>query len=156
MNPRGLFQRFTKMVQVAFLSVGPCFILLGLILGVRTEIFVRHSISAQAQVIAMQPVTDSDGDVTYAPIFTFIGANGKLYTVTSHASSAPPQFVAGQQVRILFEAQDPTGAKIDTNGQLWAIPETFVPVGAFLVGVALRAPRVQGWRARLRLARQMS
>lgn len=101
-------------------------------MAVHTLRFLRTSVETRGTVIGNVRIEqrDSDGQVTtnFAPEFSFAGADGKSYTVTSATSSNPPEFAEGQEVRVLYNPRIPGEARIDSFRQLWFLPILF---GAF-------------------------
>lgn len=101
-----------------------------------TLLFLRVSVAETGTVVSNVRVDqrDSDGHITtnFTPEFTFTGADGKTYTVTSATSSNPPEFAEGQTVRVLYNPMNPGTARIDSFEQLW-----FAPILAGTFGIVL-------------------
>jgi hypothetical protein len=124
----------------ACLAAGPVFIALAIGFGIHTSSFLHHSIAADGTIVSLRTVKDDkDGTTTYAPIFTFLAANGQTYTVSSDSGSNPPSFAPGKHVRVLYEAGNPIGAEIDSFWQVWVFPVVFAIIGliATVMGHAL-------------------
>jgi len=120
MNP---VQLILRTARLGCLTAGPCLFVIGVAFAIRTEVFLHKSISADGTVTELLPKhNDQDDSVSYAPIFTFMAADGQSYTVTSDTSSNPPGFGKGQKIRVLYEEGNPGGARIDTFWQLWTLP----------------------------------
>jgi hypothetical protein len=116
-----------------FLCVmGTVWLVAAVALGGRTLLFLRTSVAAKGAVVSNVRVEQRSDDgrvaTTFAPEFTFIGADGKSYTVMSASSSNPPEFAEGQAVRVLYNPVNPGSARIDSFRQLWLLPILF---GAF-------------------------
>lgn len=126
------------MARWSLCGVGTVFLLVAVALAGNMLLFLRISIAETGTVVSNVRVEqrDSDGQATIAfkPEFTFTGADGKTYTVTSATGSNPPEFAEGQTVRVLYNPMNPGTAKIDSFTQLWFMPILF---GAF--GVVLSA-----------------
>ena len=106
--------------------------------AIYVEIFLHRSVAADGSVVGLVPVQNQDdGQMNYAPTFTFTAADGKLYTLTSGTASNPPGFTVGQPVKVLYIKGDPSGAKLDTFWQLWFIPVVFESLGVVFTGMGL-------------------
>ena len=95
------------------LGTGISFFVVSLGMGLYTCIFVHRCVVADGTVVRINPVQDTENDtVNYAPVFTFTATDGQAYTLTSGVASNPPGFVVGQQVKILYIKNDPSGARL--------------------------------------------
>lgn len=75
-----------------------------------------------ATVKAMEKVeSTSNSGVTWRPVFT-LSSDGREYTIRSSTSSNPPAYEVGEQVEMLYPAENPKDAVTnDFKGQyLWA------------------------------------
>jgi Protein of unknown function (DUF3592) len=134
-SPRILFISACWMFPAGFVLLG-----LAAFFTWRTSNFIQRSQAAAGIVTALKPVTrtdsDSNSDITYAPVFSFKAADGKAYSVTSHASSDPPGFDVGDEVTVLYDPSNPQQARIDTFWQLWAVPVVLGSIGTFFFIIA--------------------
>ena len=123
----------------ALCILGTGFLVASIALTGNTLLFLRTSVTATGTVVSNVRVEqrDSDGQVSinFAPEFTFAGADGKAYTVTSATSSNPPEFAEGQAVRVLYDPMNPGTARIDSFLQLWFMPILFGAFGAVFGGI---------------------
>jgi hypothetical protein len=114
-----------KIGLATFLILGPAFVLVALMSGIHTGIFLSHSIRASGTIIENARIEGTSGqpgtetETTFAPVFRFTARDGKNYVVTSGTSANPPSYAVGQQVGILYLDGEPNTAKIDSIGQLW-------------------------------------
>jgi hypothetical protein len=126
----GLWGRLFVFAQCV---AGPILVGISLILTVRTEVFLHRCIPTSGTIERNVLIVERNGDgsvnSTYAPVFRFTSRDGRAYTVTSGSSSSPPEFAAGQHVRVLYEPSDPTAATIDSFLQLWMKPIVLAGVG---------------------------
>jgi hypothetical protein len=109
-------------------GLSPCFPIIAFALGFKSEIFLHRCLTTSGIVTANTPIqsTDESGTtITFAPVFTYRASDGRAYAVTASSSSNPPSYAMGQQVRVLYEADDPAGARIDSFGELWGFPLGF-------------------------------
>lgn len=105
-----------------FLTVG-----LGLLGGgvysfVSTREFLGNAVSANGVVIDLEEHWDSDdSSYTYYPRVRFQTEGGQAYEFTGDVGSSPAAFDVGEEVRVLFDPADPSGARIDSFMQLWFV-----------------------------------
>jgi hypothetical protein len=111
-------------------------LLVGLMLAIRTEQFVRRSVVTHGTVLRNELIVDRDSK-TYAPVFEFAGADGQPYTVTSRVSSSPPDFQSGQMIQIRYEMKNPQSARPDSFGQLWGVATVLSVVGFVLMSAGI-------------------
>jgi hypothetical protein len=117
---------------LAWLWMIPSTILLivGIVLGFSTRSFIAHGTAATGKVVQLDEKTDSDGEMQYSPVFTYVAADGNTYTIRSNVWSRPAGFVVGQSVRVLYEKDDPANARLDSFWQLWLSTTVFCGIGA--------------------------
>ena len=117
----------TPIIHAAVAVTGVGCLIWSVIAYFRISAFVRRSIAARGEVIALERTAGSGRWATYdyAPVFRFETANGESVTVTSDISSSPPSFTEGEAVSVLYDPSKPSDAKIHTFLQTWggcAIP----------------------------------
>jgi hypothetical protein len=127
---------------------GAGFLLAALAVSAHTVLFVRRAVHATGTVVSNVTVesrSDADGSVrtTFAPQFTFKGADGRSHTVISSISSYPAAFAIGQTVPVLYDPNHPASAKIDTFSQIWGLAVGFFAGGAAASSVGF------GWYYRI-------
>jgi Protein of unknown function (DUF3592) len=120
--------------------VGSLMLSLSLVMAVRTEQFLRRSVATHGRVVENVELVDRDSR-TYAPVFEFADAAGKMHRVQSRVSSNPPDFAVGQPIGIRYERNDVEDARPDSFGQLWAISVVLGVAGAVMLGMGLVALR---------------
>jgi hypothetical protein len=111
-------------IAMTFLSIG---------FAIHTTMFLHHAAHAQGRVLSLKRGNDSDGDITFAPVFDFKAEDGKNYTVESNSYSSPPGFEVGQEVTVFYSPALPTDAKINTFWQLRSFEIVFGLLGPFFV-----------------------
>ena len=100
--------------------------------------FTRVAQRASGTVIEMREDTDKDsGSVSYAPTFRFQDATGAEHTVASSFFSAPPEFRVGDRVGVLYRADSPTSARIDSYWQVWGLPSLSGILGSIYLPIGL-------------------
>ena len=128
---------------------------IGVVLVVIAAGFAAHSWNfARTRVRAIATITENvsgfakQGGVVYMPRFRFRLPSGELVMVQAANGSDDIEFPAGEQVPVLYRADDPQGAVIATLWLAYKSAIIFGAVGAALfdLGWGLRA-RVRGRRA---------
>jgi hypothetical protein len=76
--------------------------------------FLRSSERAVATVMDLEHVQDSDGDITFKPIFKFTTNLNQEVIYRHHSSSKPASWQFGEQATIAYKASDPSDAKLMT------------------------------------------
>jgi len=136
MRAKALNARRQKVGAVCLIAIG--FVLLGFAAfqAMRISSFIQNARSAAGTVTALKAERGMESSFTYAPVFSFHTADGKVISITSKASSNPPSFKVGDNVRVLYPPGNPAGAKIDSPFQLWGLPILLGCTGILLFVIA--------------------
>ncbi len=114
------------------LIAGPCFIVLAVVFGIRTQLFIAKSLKATGTVDAVVRVYNQDRESSgYAPVFHFETIDRQSYTVTGAATSNSADFAVGQVVEVLYAQNDPVSARLATFWQTWNTVLNFGIGGVF-------------------------
>lgn len=130
----------TKRPVIAKLVIGlGCAALVGaLATSLHTWHFTRIAQRTSGTVIEMQEQTDKDsGSISYAPTFRFQDASGAEQTVASSFFSSPPEFRVGDRVGVLYRADSPKSARIDSYWQVWGLPSLLGIIGSIELPIGL-------------------
>jgi hypothetical protein len=149
MPNRSLAQSFRKVIIRAFIAGGVGLSVVAIGLSIHTALYLRTAQSASGTVVQLRTMNNDDG-VFYAPVFSFVAADGTAYTISSNTGSNPPDFRIGERVNVLYEKSNPENAKINSVRQLWLIEIVFGimgPVLALAGFVVLRIDRRCGAQA---------
>ncbi len=104
----------------------------GIGFGLYTSLFLLRSSAANGTVLRLDAVPDNeDGTTNYAPVFSFVAADGRTYTLRSGVATKPPEFEEREAVRVLYIKSDPGNAKLDSFWQLWFVTLICCLLGAF-------------------------
>lgn len=112
------------------LGIAAVTVVVGSGFAIETTIFILRSKHATASIVRLEEQTDNDGNVNYAPVFTFTASNSRQYTVRSIVATNPPGFEVGESADILYVPSKPSGARIASFWQMW-----FVSVLLGIIGV---------------------
>ena len=75
---------------------------------------------------------------TWAPVFQFTTPDdGQLHTVTSRIASSPPAYSVGESVRVLYSAENPQDAIINSFFQLYLTPLFLIFFGFVWAGIGI-------------------
>jgi hypothetical protein len=115
-----IVDEIAKVLDLGFLTIGPCLVVYSLVAIVKTRSFIRRSVEVAGEVVRLERSKDRDRyGYTYAPVFSFIAADGNTYTVTSDVSSSPAGFDVGDPVEVRYDPADPQAARIHSFFQTW-------------------------------------
>jgi hypothetical protein len=129
-----------KRPVIAKLVIGlGCAVLAGaLATALHTWHFTRVAQRTRGAVIEMREQTDYDsGRISYAPTFRFQDASGTEHTIASSFFSSPPEFRVGDRVGVLYRADSPQSARIDSYWQVWGLPSLLGIIGSIELPVGL-------------------
>lgn len=113
------FIYITLSLQVMWYNLYGLFAFTGLILigfavwqYQQTKELLQDGVKTTATVVELLESTDSDGDVTYKPVFSFQDRNYNERTYISLVSSRPPVYQINQKVKLVYDPNDDTEIKI--------------------------------------------
>jgi hypothetical protein len=78
--------------------------------------------------------TSEGGCCVYSPVIEF-KANGQTYTFEGDNASYPPEYSVGEEVRVLYNPEDPSNAQINKASERWLMPVILIP--AMLFGMVI-------------------
>lgn len=124
----------TEMI-IGIVMVGVGFLMIGIALFslIHTRNFINNSEKTQGTVILNLYQADSEGGGGYTPIFEFRTLQGKKMEVSSNLGTNPPQFKVGQIVEVLYDPENPEGARINKGLNLYYVP-SFLGLFGLIVG----------------------
>lgn len=104
--------------------------------------FLRTTESASGQVVEIRSeITkfrrDNHSSIVFAPTFVFRDRFGVAHRVESKFYAAPAQYVAGENVRVLYRVEAPSEAVIDDFMMHWGNPLALVAVALVATGVGI-------------------
>jgi hypothetical protein len=136
-----------RLLAVICLLVAAFFLVPGLKALVDDWRFINKAASADGVVTGLAPVAENvsrqyhEGDVIfYHPVIRFVTAHGREVTfqATQGSENRPAQQL-GQSVRILYDPENPTDARLDTWYSRWG------PVDNLLFGFYFLLPAILGF-----------
>jgi hypothetical protein len=110
--------------------------------------FTHAALRARGTILEMRQSKDKDGDLAYAPTFRFQDTAGVLHIVSSSIYQNPPEFHVGDEVTVLYLADNPENAHIDSFWRIWGLPSLLGIVGGLtsIIGlILLYWPRIAGF-----------
>ncbi|MEL7446060.1 MAG: DUF3592 domain-containing protein [Pseudomonadota bacterium] len=131
---------------IVFAVFGLLFAGIGFWLYSQDQELAETGLRANGTVIELDRYTDGDGDTMYRPLIEFRDADGTIQQVQSKVSSSSPSFARGEQVSVIYDPGDPSGAIIDTFMQRFFLPLIFGGMGVFfaVIGIGLVIYRTIG------------
>jgi hypothetical protein len=102
----------------------------------QTQDFVKNSSSTTGTVIDLK-VQVSRKSRVYFPLFQFQTPNGEIIKVESNMGSNPPGYQVGQAVPIIYNANNPSKAEINSFWSLWFLAIFLLGMGGLFAGIGL-------------------
>ena len=107
------------------------FIVMGGIFGVRTYQFLERAVKTDGTIVELVERRSDEGDILYAPVFTYTDAGGNTHKIFSSTASYPPIGDVGDKIVILYDPEDPGRAKENRFFSLWGLATVMSGVGIF-------------------------
>jgi len=127
------------MAATLFLPFGIAMVVVGLVLYCNEWRFVRSAQHTTGTITMLESKTDSDGDVSFNPHFTFSKSDGTVVAIRSSVGTNPPDFEVGQQVPVIFDARNPMTAKIATTFQIYGFSIVVEILGIAFIAIGFLA-----------------
>lgn len=103
-----------------------------LIFSAGTYAFISKAKSTTGTIVELKTRKSESGDTIYSPTFAFNVA-GREYSISSRVYASPSPGDVGETVRVLYDARNPSRARIDSFTYTWALPTALlVAATAFL------------------------
>ena len=128
-----------RWIFLIFLGVGSIVLAVAALSFLHTRQFV-HSSSAGDGVVIENVWRESSGRSrggSYYPRVRFRTGSGQDFVIISSTGSSPPSFRVGERVQVLYSPDNPTRARIDSFGSLWALPLIFGCIGLVFCSVGI-------------------
>ena len=100
-------------------------------------IFASDAESTRGEVIGIETSYDSEGSVSYTPMFRYRQANGQLYEAGTHIASSEYDYGIGERVEILYARDDPGAVRINSFFSLYGAGLMFAGVGGLFISVLM-------------------
>jgi len=114
---------FWNLMAKFFGGAGLVCLLIALVFGVSTQLFLSQASVADGTVIGPR---NPESGRKYASTISFTTANGQAVQFTTSVSSSPPEFQLGQKVKIYYSPDNPeASARPDSFLSLWFLPGLF-------------------------------
>jgi hypothetical protein len=123
-------RRMPWVILAIFGGIGLVCLVIAVVTGVGAARRITREVSAQGVVVTLVTDYNSDGDTIYYPVVEFTLPNGKETRVQSSFGTSPPAFWQGQTVTVLYEPENPQGARIQS---FWGLIELWL--GTLITGI---------------------
>lgn len=117
---------FGFVVPLVFIVVGCVALVIGAVSLVETKRFLAEAVAGNGIVVNFVEQTtstrsngNSQIETVFCPVVRFATPGGGTAQFQADDCSAPRAFRVGQSVRILYDQQNPTNARLDTWNSLW-------------------------------------
>lgn len=130
-----------RLATLILVPIGLAMIIASIWTGISAKGFVDDAVKADGVVIRLErreSGTGSDRSITYAPVFTFSDAKEQEHTIVSSSSSSPVAYEVNEKVEVLYLADEPSEAKLNSFFSLWGLPVILGVIGVmqfFMAGV---------------------
>lgn len=72
-------------------------------------------------------------DEVYAPVVVFVDSTGREHQFTADYAHPPAARLGDDNVRVIYDPDYPSGARINTFFGRWAVPVFLIPIGGMLL-----------------------
>lgn len=103
----------------------------------RQTMRLRRTGARSTAIVRELNTVESFEDTAYAPAFEFATADGTVHRIVSDAAANPPSHNVGDEVTVLYDPADPSGAQIEAFASLWLGPVLMMVGGNVTLGVAI-------------------
>jgi hypothetical protein len=119
--------------------LGGLMIAIGLVLLMRTLLYVSRSQSTTGSVIEVEESDDGDG-VSYSPVVRFVDDDGAERTFKDSIQTNPPMFKVGEEVKVYYIPGDSRRPRIGSTFRLVLIPMVLFGIAALMMAIAIWVP----------------
>jgi hypothetical protein len=116
-------------------------LIVALVSGVSTSRLVIWGQVADATVVRIEELRDSDHQTSYSPRLRFETDEGRTVEFRSRLAASYPKYRVGEEFLVLYDPDEPTHAEIYTFWSLWCltIVASIVGLGLGAAGIAVQA-----------------
>ena len=108
-------------------AAGPIVLLIAAGTGIERARFVHSSLQAEGVIVGLSPVRPYRSNTSWRPVFQFTTEDGRSFTVMSNIGQRRSTWKQGEHVAVLYQADHPENAHLDSFAQLW-MPEVILGV----------------------------
>ncbi|MEV8314620.1 DUF3592 domain-containing protein [Streptomyces sp. NPDC059900] len=131
-------------VTFGAIAFGSLFLAIGLILTWVSVSYLASGERARGTVVSMEWRSDggsgkrraNDGPTAY-PVVQFTAADGKSRTFEGSTGSNPPAYDLMERVEVLYRADSPGDARINSFTSMWLLPLIFGGIGLLIGGIGV-------------------
>ncbi len=118
-------------------AAGPIVLVIAAGTGIERALFVHSSLKAEGVIVGLSPVRPYRSNTSWRPVFQFTAEDGRSFTVLSNIGQRPSPWKQGEHVAVLYQADHPENAHIDSFGELWMPQVILGVVGAAFSSITL-------------------
>jgi len=140
-----------KLLGGIFFAIGVIMLIVAFFAWRSSAGFAEHAASADGVVTDLVRRGSSRG---VTPVVEFTTADERKLRITGSVSSSPPAYARGEHVRVLYDAANPQGARIDSKLEMWFLPllfgglgTVFGTIGGGFLAYLVRTRRLREWLA---------
>jgi len=124
--------RRQKRLGIRALLLGVVLMLIGIPFFVQSWRFNASAIRAAGKIVQLEQLHGGK-DASYIPVFSFVDQAGGSHVIHSRLGSSHPRYAVGDVVGVLYPANDPEQARLNSFFALWLWPIVFGGAGLLLV-----------------------
>jgi hypothetical protein len=124
-----------KVFSIVFLLIGLTMLGIGGWLANQSRELLDTGERVSAKVTSMSSSTDSEGDTTYAPVYTYT-YRGEQRTYTAGVSSSS-QPTIGESETLYVDPENPSSVKADSFMDMWFLPALLGGMGIVFTAIGL-------------------
>lgn len=118
-------------LAIKLLAVGVILILAGVPFFIQVRKFNASAIRAPGKIVELDR-QQMGKDVSYFPVFSFVDRAGASHVIHSKLGSSHPRYAVGDAVEVLYPADDPEQARLNSFFTVWMWPVIFAGIGLIL------------------------
>ena len=137
--------KYLPQIRIILLLFGPLMILGGGYAGHKTFVLLHDGIRTPGTVVSLESRWSNNGNhgsYTYYPVVNFTTRDGQINRFTDNTGANPPMYQAGNQVTVIYLADNPAKSAIIDHGLgNWIMPGVLILLGgvSWFAGTRIRS-----------------
>lgn len=124
-------------IKIAFILFGGLFTIFGILHYQKTDQFLANATHTNGTVIELTSYRDDEGTIMYRPIVQFYDHAGNMVVFSSSNASHPPAYRIDETVKVAYNPDNSSDAKLVNFMALWFMPLMFTAMGSLFVLIGL-------------------